>query len=236
MWQSAATDSIVPLGELWKGSVLQQYDVPSSVMAGVHGGEYFVWAILFLIFSGLLFREPLSVFFSWAGGFLKYPARRTYYDTSAGVRYGLPASMVFMLPVSAFLVYGTQAVPAGYPAVLAVVVSFTAFRFAVTSGISYVSGQKEFISSANRLFCVFFIMAVMIFCIVYMVGLFIPGIFPILKEDVVPVMLALLVILYIFEHLRIIFSFKEPVLLSILYLCTLEILPIAIAVATILKF
>lgn len=235
MWQNAATDSI-PLENLWSGSVLQSYEVPVYTVTGVQGGQYFVWAILFLIFFALVFREPFSALFSWMGGFVRFPARRTYSDTSAAVRYGLPVSLVLMLPVSAFLVYGTGAVSASYVAVLAVISLCAVLRVAVTYGIAYVSGERDFVALANRLACVFFIVAVLIFSVIYMVGMFVPGIFQVLEKDVVPAVSAILVLIYVTEHLRIIFSFKEPVLLSILYLCTLEILPIAIAVATILKF
>lgn len=236
MWQNAATDNAIPLGNLWNGSVLQSYEVPQYAVAGVQGGQYFVWAILFLIFFALVFRDPFSAFFSWAGGFLKFPARRTYSDTSAAVRYGLPVSLVLMLPVSAFLVYGTQAISAAYMVILAVIASCAVLRVAVTYGIAYVSGEREFIMSVNRMACVFFIIAVMIFSVIYMVGMFVPGVFQVLKSEIVPVVSTVLVLIYVAEQSRIIFTFREPVLLSILYLCTLEILPIAIAVATILKF
>ena len=78
--------------------------------------------------------------------------------------------------------------------------------------------------------------AVMVFCVIYILGMFMPGLFPVLTDKVAPAVSGVLVFLYLTEQLRIIFAFKEPLLMSILYLCTLEILPIAIAVATILKF
>ena len=175
MWQNAVTDGSIE--NLWPGSELQRYMLSSAVGTGIQGGQYFVWTILFLIFLGLILRRPFTVYFAWVGGFLKSPVRRTYSDTSPAVRYGLVLSLVVMIPVSAFLVYGTHAVAAPYYVILGCICAYFAIRFIVTSCIAYVSGEDGFVTVVN-----------------------------------------------------------EPLLLSILYLCTLEILPIVIAVATILKF
>ena len=222
MWQNAVTDGSIE--SLWPGSELQHYAMPSAVESGVQGGQYFVWTILFLIVFGLVFRRPFSVYFTWMGGFFKSPVRRTYSDTSPAVRYGLLLSFVIALPISAFLVYGTQAVGAPYYVILGCICAYFALRFIVTSGISYVSGEKGFVTVVNRMAYVFFMLAVMAFCVVYILGMFLPDIFQTLVHNVVPVLSGVLVLIY------------EPLLLSILYLCTLEILPIVIAVATILKF
>ena len=141
-----------------------------------------------------------------------------------------------MIPVSAFLVYGTNAVAAPYYVILGCICAYFAIRFIVTSCIAYVSGEDGFVTVVNRMAYVFFMIAVMVFCVVYILGMFLPDIFQALVHNVVPALSGVLVLIYLIEHLRIIFAFKEPLLLSILYLCTLEILPIVIAVATILKF
>ena len=234
MWQNAVTDGSVE--RLWPGSQLQHYVLPSAVESGIQGGQYFVWTILFLIVFGLVFRRPFSVFFTWMGGFFKSPVRRTYFDTSPAVRYGLLLSFVITLPISAFLVYGTQAVEAPYYVILGCICAYFALRFIVTSGISYVSGEDGFVTAVNRMSCVSFMTAVMVFCVIYILGMFMPDLFPVLTDKVAPAVSGVLVFLYLTEQLRIIFAFKEPLLMSILYLCTLEILPIVIAVATILKF
>ena len=191
---------------------------------------------MFLIVIGFIFRRSFSVFFTWMGGFLKNPVRRTYSDTSPAVRYSLMLSFAVMLPVSAFLVYGIRAVTAPYYVILGCICAYFALRFIVTSGISYVSGENGFVMVVNRMACVFFMLAVVVFCIIYILGMFLPDMFPILVDKVAPIVSGILIFLYLVEHLRIIFAFKEPLLMSILYLCTLEILPIVIAVATILKF
>lgn len=236
MWQSAAIDYTVE--ELWPGSVLQRYDIASAAGSGMQlqGGQYFVWAVLFLIFFGLLFRGQSSHFFVWAGGFIKSPARRTYSDTSVAVRYGLPMSLAILLPLSALLLYGTGAVNARYPVILGCVCAYFALRSLISAGMAYVSGEKGFAASVNRMACVYLMVVVIFFCVVYILCLFVPDIYPVLMRDVVPVASGILIFVYLVEQTRIIFAFREPLLLSILYLCTLEILPIAIAVATILKF
>ena len=226
MWQSAVTEAAVD--SLWRGSVLHSYDVPYVVAGGVQGGQYFVWTILFLIFFGLIMRGQCSLFFAWTAGFLKNPAKRTYSETSPAVRYGLP--------VSAFLIYGTEAVAFPYLWILAVLCAYVVLRLAVTRCITYVTGEKEFVTAVNRMAGVFVILAVMVFCVIYLAGMFLPEAYPALRGTVSPAVAALLGLVYLTEHIRIIFAFKEPLLLSILYLCTLEILPIALAVATILKF
>ena len=234
MWQNAVTDGSIE--NLWPGSELQRYMLSSAVGTGIQGGQYFVWTILFLIFLGLILRRPFTVYFAWVGGFLKAPVRRTYSDTSPAVRYGLVLSLFVMIPVSAFLVYGTNAVAAPYYVILGCICAYFAIRFIVTSCIAYVSGEDGFVTVVNRMAYVFFMIAVMVFCVVYILGMFLPDIFQTVVHNVVPVLSGVLVLIYLMEHLRIIFAFKEPLLLSILYLCTLEILPIVIAVATILKF
>lgn len=236
MWQGVATDTVRSVGDLWSGSALQRYDIVMVDAPGVQGGQYFVWAVLFIIFLSLLLRRPFSVYFTWAGGFLKYPARRTFYDTSASVRLGLPVSLAISLPLSAFLVYGMGGVSAGYLTVLGVIAAYAASRLLITSGISYVSRGNAMVAASNRMACVFFTIAVLLFTVVYIIGMFIPDVLAVLGEKVVPAISAVLVLLYLVEQTRIIFSFKEPVFLSILYLCTLEILPIVLSVATILKF
>ena len=234
MWQSAVTEAAVD--SLWRGSVLHSYDVPYVVAGGVQGGQYFVWTILFLIFFGLIMRGQCSLFFVWTAGFLKNPAKRTYSETSPAVRYGMPVSLIIALPVSAFLIYGTEAVAFPYLWILAVLCAYVVLRLAVTRCITYVTGEKEFVTAVNRMAGVFVILAVMVFCVIYLAGMFLPEAYPALRGTVSPAVAALLGLVYLTEHIRIIFAFKEPLLLSILYLCTLEILPIALAVATILKF
>lgn len=235
MWPNAAIEGAVD--SLWRGSLLQQYDEIAAVAeSGIRGGQYFVWTILFLILSGFVFRRQCSVFFTWAGGFLKSPVRRTYYDTSPAVRYGLPVSFAVGLPLSAFLIYGAGAVDAPFYVILICLAAYFLLRSVVMAGVLYVSGEDGFITAVNRMACVFFMLSVVFFSLCYMSGMFVPGIFHILLSNVVPVVFAVLAFLYLVELVRIIFAYREPLLLSILYLCTLEILPMAIAVATVLKF
>lgn len=237
MWQSAATDTVCPVDTLWEGSVLQNYRMIADTSAGgVQGAQYFVWTILFLIFFSLIFRSSCSVFLAWVGDFLRYPTKRTYSDTSSAVRLGMPVSLVILLPISAFLVYGTGAVSASYLLVLGVMAGYVVLRVLATSGISYVSHKNDMSTASNRMACVFFMIAVIAYSVIYLIGMFLPDVFRILTGKVVPVVSVVISVAYLIEQARIIFSFKEPVLLSILYLCTLEILPIVLSVATILKF
>ncbi|HIZ85389.1 MAG TPA: DUF4271 domain-containing protein [Candidatus Coprenecus stercoravium] len=231
-----AVIDMLPVDGLWEGSRLSVYEVFPQVPFSVEGTQYFVWGILFLIFFCLVFRTPAAALALWAGGFMRSPAKRTYFDTSAAVRFGLPVSMVIFLPVFSFLIYGSGAVDAPYALILGVVAGFILLRAAVLQGIAYVTGEKDFVQTAGRAFMLFFLLVTAVFCVVYIIGMFLPDIFPVLAGKVIPALSILLLAVYVIELLRIIFAFKEPVFLSILYLCTLEFLPIATAVVTIIKY
>lgn len=236
MWQSGAIESVRTVEDLWQGSVLQEYGVYAGSVPVVQGAQYFVWAFLFLIFFCLVFRSQTGVFFSWAGGFLLSPGKRTYFDTSASVRYGLPMSMLILLPLAAFLVYGTSAVEVPYVWILGSIAGYLLLRLLLLQGIAYVSGSTEIVTVLQRMTFIVFAIAVMVFCVILMIGMFLPGIYPLLMDRVVWAVTAVLLFLYLVELLRIFFMYREPLLLSILYLCTLEFLPIALAIVTVLKF
>lgn len=224
------------VGELWKGSLLHEYAMYAGHGSDMLGAQYFVWGLLFLIFFCFLFRSQTGLFFSWAGTFLLSPVKRTYFDTSASVRYGLPLSLLILTPVAAYLVYGTSAADAPYLLILGCIAGYLAFRYIIFRGISYVSGNSEPVTVLSRMTFLFFTLSTAIFCILLAVGMFLPDIYPFLMCKAAPAVSAVLVLLYFVELIRIFFAFKEPLLLSILYLCTLEMLPIAIAVVTILKY
>ncbi|HIZ87483.1 MAG TPA: DUF4271 domain-containing protein [Candidatus Coprenecus pullistercoris] len=236
MWLNAATDLPVPVDELWRGSVLHGYDLSTVPAMFVPGTQYFVWAVLVLIFFCMIFRTPVGVFFSWAGGFLRSPAKRSYSETSASIRYGLPLSLAVFLPVFSFLVYGSGMVAAPYGVILGVLTAYFLIRLLILRGVSYCSGEKELVQSLYKVSLLFFMLLAIVFSVVFIIGMFLPDVFPLLVGTVSPVMAAAIMAVYYVEVLRIIFAFREPLFLSIVYLCTLEILPVALAVAVIIKF
>ena len=226
----------VSMQELLHGSTLQHYDIGTAVPPAIRGAQYFVWAILFLIFFCLVFRGQTAVFFSWAGSFLRSPVKRTYYDTSPAVRYGLPLSLILLLPLTAYLLYGTSAVGVPYILILAVLTGYFVLRFLILAGISYVSGENDLVTALNRMSCIGFMVVSAVFCILFIMGMFLPDLYPLLTDEVAVWLTAVLLVLYFIGLIRIFFAFKEPPLLTILYLCTLEIVPVALAAAAVLKY
>lgn len=237
MWQNAATDTLaVSVRELLPDSVLQNYSIPAADIPAIHGAQYFVWTVLLFILSCMVFREQIAEFMNWAVGFLRSPVKRTYSDTSSPVRFGLPLGFCVLLPVAAYLVYGTTSVKAPYLLVLGSLAGYYALRFLILGGISFVSGQRELVTALSRITCLFMMTATVVYCIVLIIGMFLPDLYPVLAGTVSAVIAAVLMLFYAVELLRIFFSFREPLLLTILYLCTLEILPAASAVTAILRY
>lgn len=236
MWQNAATDTTVTVQDLLAGSVLQHYDLQAAAPPVILGAQYFVWTFIFMILFCLVFRGQISVFLSWAVEFLLIPVKRTYSDTSAAVRYGLPVSVVMLLPVAAYLAYGTAAVHAGYGLVLAVLSGYVLLRFLLLCGIGYVSGEKELVTAVHRFSCLAFMTVTVLFCVVLIVGMFLPDIYPVLTGKVSIVLGIIVMLVYLIGLTRIFFAFGEPPLLTILYLCTLEILPVAAAATSITRY
>ena len=237
MWRSAAIDSPgLTVSELFPDSLLQHYDIPAAGITVIHGAQYFVWAVLFFIFFCLVFRVQTSVFLSWAGGFARYPVKRTYYDTSPAVRLGLPIGFLVLLPVAAYLVYGTSSVEAPYLLILASLAGYYVMRFLFLAGMAYVSGERDLAAVLSRLSCLFFITATVVYCVILIIGMFLPDLYPVLTGPVSAVAAAVLLLLYSAELLRIFFSFREPLLLTILYLCTLEILPVVTAAVVVVRY
>lgn len=222
--------------ELLPDSVLQSYDIPAAETPAIHGAQYFVWAVLLFILLCLVLREQIAEFMNWAGGFLRSPVKRSYSDTSQSVRFGLPLGFCVLLPVAAYLVYGTSSVQAPYFLILALLAGYYLLRFLILAGTAYVSGQREIVTLLSRISCLFLMAATVVYCIVLIIGMFLPDLYPVLTGTVSVVIAAVLLLIYTVELLRIFFSFKEPLLLTILYLCTLEILPVATALTAILRY
>lgn len=237
MWQSAATDSLTTtVQELFSGSTVQHYSIVSDAPYYIQGAQYFVWGILFLICFVLVFRGQTTAFLLWAAGFLRHPFKRTYSDTSPAVRYGLPVGFVIMLPVAAYLLYGAEMVEAPYLLILAVLAGYFLVRVLILRGISYVSGREEAVAVLVRGGYLFFMVLTAVFTIVFIIGMFLPDLYPFLMGPVCAVLTALLLLLYFIEQGRIFFAVKAPLLLTILYLCTLEIIPAATALVAVLRY
>lgn len=237
MWRSGAIDNHgMPVQELFRDSVLQRYDIGAAAPPSVQVVQYFVWTVIFLIFFVLIFRNQTAVFLAWAGDFLRSPSKRTYFDTSSAVRYGLPLSMLILMPVAAYLVYGSLSVEAPYLLILAVIAGYTVLRLLLLAGIAYVSREGELVTSLIRAGFLAFILITFCYCILFVVGIFLPGLQPVLLGPGVMAVTSVFLFFYAVQLLRIFFVFKEPVLLTILYLCALEFLPIAAAIVTVLRY
>ena len=237
MWQSAATDSLTTtVQELFRGSTVQHYSIVSDAPYYIQGAQYFVWGILFLICFVLVFRDQTTAFLLWAADFLRHPFKRTYSDTSPAVRYGLPVGFVIMLPVAAYLLYGAGMVETPYLLILAVLAGYFLVRVLILRGISYVSGQEETVAVLVRGGYLFFMVLTAVYTIVFIIGMFLPDLYPFLMGPVCAVLSALLLLLYFIEQGRIFFAVKAPLLLTILYLCTLEIIPAATALVAVLRY
>ena len=232
---SAVTD-LLPVQELLHGSVLQHYDIQAEALRTIQGAQYFVWAVLFLIFFSLIFRGQTGVLISWAVDFVRSPARRTYFTISAPVRYGLPLLFLLFLPLGAYLVYGASVIEVSYRLILAVIAGYFIIKAVILAGIAYVSREGEAMTAMARLNALFFILLTLSCSILFVIWIFLPDVPPVVVGTVAQVLSAGLMIFYAVELVRIFFTFREPLLLTILYLCTLEILPIATAVVTVFKY
>ncbi len=235
MQLSGATDSLT-VGNLLPGSILQTYNVGAEAAPAIQGAGYFVWAVLFIIFFALIFKGQTGIFIAWAGDFIRFPAKRTYFTTSSAVSVGLPLTVLMFLPLAACLVYGPSAVVAPYWLILAVMAGYAVLKAVVLAGIGYVSGEKEAMTALARANALFFIILTLMLSILTVIWVFLPDVPPVVVGAVAETLTALLLLIYGVMLVRIFFAFREPLLLTILYLCTLEIMPIATAVVTVFKY
>lgn len=237
MWPGVAIDGhVMPVQELFSSSVLHRYDIGMAAPPSMQGVQYFVWAVLFLIFFALVFRNQTGIILAWAWDFFRLPSKRTYSESSSAVRYGLPLSVLIFIPVAAYLVYGSLAVNTSYPLILAVIAGYMVLRLLLLAGIAYVSREGELVIALVRAGFLAFIGISFIYCILFIIGMFIPDLQPLLAGHAALAVAAAFMLIYVAELSRIFFAFREPVLLTILYLCTLEILPVAAATVIVLRY
>ena len=232
---SGVTD-IIPAGDLLPGSILHRYYMGTEAAPAIQGAGYFVWAVLFIIFFALIFKGQTAVFIAWAGDFIRFPAKRTYFTVSSAVSVGLPLTFLIFLPLAACLVYGPSVVDAPYWLILAVIAGYAVLKAIVLAGIGYASGEKEAMTVLARANALFFIILTLVLSILSVIWIFLPDVPPVVVGTVAEILTAAILLLYAVMLLRIFFAFREPLLLTILYLCTLEILPIATAVVTVFKY
>ena len=235
MQQNAVTDTLYSVQELWSGSVLHEYGlyVPSESLPA--GNSIFAWILIGMIVLALLCRSNLDKFRVWLVNFICSPDQRNFSDMNLpGIFF--PTVYVIFIPVVSFMVYGIKLVDTGYLTVLSVLSGYFVFRFFVFAAIRYVTGEDALTASLMKLLTVFLVLMSVCSILIYTAAMFFPAIIPDPVMKVALVTGGILFFMYLMQLFRIFFSFGEPPILSILYLCTLEILPLGLAIGLIIDF
>lgn len=235
MLQNGGTDTLYSVSELWEGSVLHNPGLPAGPEPLQIGNGIFSWILIALIVMALVFRDVLKSFNVWLANFIYSPDQRNFTDMALP-RLFFPVIFLVFIPVSAFMVYGLGLVRTEYYVILSVLAGYFVLKALVLSCISYVTGEKGLVLSLVKMMAVALFIFTQIAILLYAAGMFFPQFLPEILLKVSPVVGGALFILYLIQLSRIFFSFGEPPLLSILYLCTFEMLPAGLAMATIIKF
>lgn len=235
MRQNAVTDTLYPVQDLWNGSVLHEYclyPIPDPIPAG---NNIFAWILIGMIILALLCRNNLDKFRVWLVNFIYSPDQRNFSDMNlSGIFF--PVVYLIFVPVASFMVYGMQLADTGYMTVLCVLSGYFVARFLILAGIRYVTGENALAASLMKLLTVFFALVSVCATVIYAACMFFPEIFPDPVMKVALVTGGTIFFMYLIQLFRIFFSFGEPLFLSILYLCTLEILPVCLAIGMIIDF
>ena len=237
MGQNAVTDTLGGIDLAWPGSVLSVFDVPApSPGILLYDGQYFAWGMLCLIIITLVFRRHVRDFFSSLTAIVLFPSSGQRYK---GFPFQLGAAFVVATGILCFVMSDFGAVSRDnfdYPALLLVIGGAMALKAVVLLLSGYVSSDMGFVLQAMRLFAVFTVLSAIMSILLYPVAYFVPdGAAEAVRVTAI-VLASLVAAAYLFDIVRIIFTFQISPFFSFLYLCTLEILPAALLVATVVKY
>ena len=145
----------------------------------------------------------------------------------------LDVAFIIMLPLFSFALSHFSQINLSFLTIALTVLIFFLLKTIILSGIGFVSGEKDIFSAIIKIsYATFIVISVIVFFFSSLESLL--TIIPSRIYIYIALgLLALLGILYLIELGKIIFTRKLPPFLSILYLCTFEILPVLMIVVII---
>lgn len=215
-------------------STLSLFEIP-SVGTIMSRPDNFLFSIIVLIsiFLLFLFRRQIYDFYLNIAAFLKFPFERKFSEPGAGLGIQLAIAFVIALPLFSFSLSHVHYLNVSFFTVLLTVLIFFLMKTIVLLSVGYVSGDREIFSAVIKVsYAIFIAVSVIVFFFSSLESLL--TIIP--SRIHVYIALGLLTILgifYLIELVKIIFTRKLPPFLSILYLCTFEILPVLMIVVLI---
>lgn len=215
-------------------SALSLFEIPSVGMNGSRPDDI-VFAIIMLFFIGfiLLFKNKVSTFSLNIFNLFKSPFGRQFNASPMRFRLRLISAFIIMLPVMAFMFLRLEIKEWSFFSIMLAILAFFIAKTLILYGIGYVSGEKKMFEAITKILYAGFIIGTAVFFLMFAIETLlnmIPGRFYTVSALILLIVFG---ILYLIEIARIIFSRKLPPFLSILYLCTLEILPLLMIIVTI---
>ena len=215
-------------------STLSLFEIP-SVGAIMSRPDNFLFSIIILatVFLLFLFRRQVYDFYTNIISFLKFPFERKFNEPGTNFIMQLAVAFIIMLPLFSFALSHFSQINLSFLTIALTVLIFFLLKTIILSGIGFVSGEKDIFSAIIKIsYATFIVISVIVFFFSSLESLL--TIIPSRIYIYIALgLLALLGILYLIELGKIIFTRKLPPFLSILYLCTFEILPVLMIVVII---
>lgn len=230
MLQNVVTDRISTIDSLWSGSQLAIPYIQEVAAEPIYGGNFLVYAILFFICFILLFRRDTALLIKDIVSWVKTPVRYSYQEGGLHkTQRRIYIATYILLPVLAYLVASFQVAPElKYWQMFVTLFLLLIVQFSINSIIEYVSTDTHLAGFLNMSYSIMLIAITIVLFVskVFILFFHFPqvGILSLLLY----IMIGIAVLVYCFNILRIFFSFKTSHLFSFLYLCTLELIPLAI--------
>ncbi len=237
MLPNEAISQIPPIDSVWTQSSVSIPQIPQAETLDVYMSDKVVGiAAIVIILIFLIFNKGLI---SFLGHIFKFTAS-TLILRKTEKRSAFSSFTILMfigsLPVCFFLLSKYGLLTGRFWWLIGGVALFFLIRALVLYVIGKISSREELFSSLTDLSMSFVIIATIVLTISFPFTYFVEmssGFY--IFRIVISVILILLLALYVADVSGLIFSSRAPLFLSILYLCTLEILPLSMAIVAVVR-
>lgn len=216
---------------LWKGSFLTKYELYDGPSLSAQGDVWIASLLLAAVAFVLLFRKGVWQLVTDYCVMIFSPGVSCNYSKNR-----MKSALLFagMLSFAAYLLSITFCTDETFLKIFSCALLFFVSKWVIMCGISYVSEEKELIGRLISLQTVLFIVAALVLFLLYAAVLFLFGGDMQTIKYVAYTVLSLFGVIYAVDIVRIFFTYKVPLFFAIMYLCTLEVLPILLIVKMIL--
>ena len=228
-------DMITPVEELLRGSSLALPDVPDLAPVTLFGHNNAV-IILLLAVAAMIIVFFRQIAMSVAGSFVAMFSENRRDAIFNDVSYGPLSSMttLMLIPMYAFVLFYCRLGSQTYWIILAAVAALFFYRRVMFSLLEWINGDER--TDETRKFSAGTFILLMSFSLpVFIISYLFPGMDPKVAAVYLATVASLCLIPYLVIASRKILSIKFSRFFCFLYLCVLEILPIAVVVKIIVS-